>query len=98
MSDADDFFALPAFKPESAMQQLQRLLRDLRPLVERGNSYLLQGHPVLELSRDDNTLIARIAKRAVHVPEWETKICRSSADVRKLLDTIKLRLARWTDE
>jgi len=97
MSDADDF-ALPVFKPEAAMQQLQRSLRELRPLVERGGCYALQGHTVLELERDDKTLIARIAKRPAHAPEWETKICRSSADVRKLLDTIKLRLTRWTDE
>ncbi len=97
MSDADDF-APPAFKPEAAMQQLQRSLRELRPLVERGSCYALQGHRVLELERDDKALVVRIAKRPAHAPEWETRICRSSADVRKLLDTIKLRLARWTDE
>ena len=97
MNDADDF-ALPAFKPEAALQQLQRSLRELRPLVERGSGYTLQGHAVLELERDDKALVARIAKRAADAPEWETMICRSSADVRKLLDAIKLRLARWTDE
>ena len=80
------------------MQQLQRSLRELRPLVERGGGYALQGHVVLELECEDKTLVARIAKRPAHAPEWETRICRSSADVRKLLDIIKLHLARWTDE
>lgn len=98
MSDADEFFALPAFKPEAAMQQLQRGLRDLRVLTERGNGYLLQGRMVLELSRDEQTLTARIAKRPAQAPEWEVKTCRNSADIRTLLDTIKLRLQRWTDE
>lgn len=98
MSDAEEFFATPAFKPEAAMQQLQRGLRDLRVLTERGSGYLLQGRMVLELSRDEQTLTARIAKRPAQVPEWEIKICRNSADIRTLLDTMKLRLQRWTDE
>lgn len=98
MSDASDFFALPTFNPESAIQQLQRGLRELRPLAERGDSYAFQGHKVLELSRDEQTITVRVAKRPAHAPEWETQVCRSSADMRKLLDTIKLRLKRWTDE
>jgi hypothetical protein len=98
MSSAEEFFAVPAFKPEAAMLQLQRGLRELRLLTERGSGYALQGRTVLELSRDEQTLTARIAKRPAQVPEWEVKVCRNSADIRALLDTIKLKLQRWTDE
>ena len=98
MSDTEEFFAIPAFKPEAAMQQLQRGLRDLRVLTERGSGYALQGRMVVELSRDEQTLTARIAKRPAQVPEWEIKICRNNADIRALRDTIKLRLQRWTEE
>ena len=98
MSDDSNDFAPPAFRPESALQQLRRSLRELRPLAERGNSYLLQGHKILELNHDEHTINARIAKRPTASTNWDSAVCRSSADVRKLLDDIKLRLTRWTDE
>jgi hypothetical protein len=96
----DDFFALPEFKPDQALQNLRRALRDLRSLTERsgGKVFELQGQPVLELSVDDKLLHARLAKKPARSPEWETRACKNSAEVRALQDEIKRRMARWTDE
>lgn len=95
---SDDFFAPPTFKPDQALLQLKRALRDLRQLSERGSEFLLKGQTVIELSADDSTLTARLAKRPARSPEWDTRVCKSSADVRTLQDEIKKRLVRWTDE
>lgn len=100
MSDENDFFALPAFKPDEALLKLKRDLRDLRQLAERegGRSFTLKGQSVLELSADAEVLAAKLAKRPAQRPEWEAWTCKSSADVRRLQDEIKKRLARWTTE
>lgn len=94
----DDFFKLPAFQPEQALLTLKRALRDLRSLSERGSSFLLQGQVMLELSLDAHTLHARLAKKPARSPEWDLHDCKSNADLRKLQDEIKRRVARWTDE
>jgi len=94
----DDFFAPPPFKPDEALVQLKRTLRELRPLVERGNGFDLQGQRVIELSVDGAALQAGIAKRPARSPEWETRTLKNSADVRQLTDEIKRRLGRWSDE
>lgn len=94
----DDFFAPPTFKPDEALLQLKRTLRDIRSLSERANAYSLQGQVVLALSVADGKLCARLAKRPAHSPEWESRECKSSAEVRSLQDEIKRRVARWTDE
>lgn len=99
MSMNDDFFAPPAFKPEQALLNLKRALRDFRSLSERGSgAFLLQGQVVLELSADAQLLHARLVKKPARSPEWELRDCKNSAEVRALLDEIKRRLARWTDE
>ena len=94
----DDFFAPPDFKPDQALQNLKRALRDLRSLAERGKGFELQGQPVLEFSTDEKLLHARLAKKPSRSPEWETRSCKNSAEVRALQDEIKRRVARWTDE
>jgi len=98
MATNDDFFALPTFKPDQALLNLKRNLRDFRSLSERGNSFQLQGQVVLELSADDKLLHARLVRTPARSPEWETRDCKNSAEVRALQDEIKRRLARWTDE
>lgn len=106
MAMNDDFFAPPAFKAEEALLTLKRNLRDMRSLQAQGDSFSLQGQVLLMLSlgdgegRGDSTgqLHARLAKRPAQRPEWDVRVCKSSADVRALLDEIKRRLARWTDE
>ncbi len=94
----DDFFAPPAFKPDEALLQLKRALRDIRSLSERANAYSLQGQTVLTLRVEEGKLCARLAKRPAHSPEWESRDCKNSAEVRGLQDEIKRRVARWTDE
>lgn len=94
----DDFFAPPDFKPDQALQNLKRALRELRSLAERGKGFELQGQPVLEFSTDEKLLHARLAKKPSRSPEWETRSCKNSAEVRALQDEIKRRVARWTDE
>jgi len=99
MATNDDFFALPAFKPDQALLSLKRNLRDFRSLSERGgNSFLLQGQVVLELSVDEQLLHARLVRKPSRSPEWDARDCKNSAEVRALQDEIKRRLARWTDE
>lgn len=94
----DAFFALPPFKPDEALLTLKRNLRDLRALEARGDSFWLQGQPVLELSAQDGQLLARLVKRPARSPEWEARHCKNAAEVRSLLDEVKRRLNRWTDE
>ena len=101
MSDNEnDFFALPAFKPDEALLRLKRDLRDLRQLAERdgGRSFTLKGQAVLELAVDGAQLNAKLAKRPAQRPEWDSWTCKSSADMRRLQDEIKKRLVRWTTE
>jgi hypothetical protein len=95
---SDDFFAPPAFKAAEALIGLKRSLRDLRPLVERGEGFELQGQRVIELASDDNTITVRFAKRQARSPEWDKLVLKNGADVRKCVDEAKKRLVRWTEE
>ncbi len=94
----DHFFAPLAFKPDEALTQVKRVLRDIRSLSERNNQFSLQGQVVLELTAVDGILRARLVKRPARSPDWEQRDCKTSAEVRALQDEIKRRLARWTDE
>jgi hypothetical protein len=95
---ADDFFAPPPFKPDAALVQLKRSLREMRPLVERGEGFELQGQAVLQLSAQSDHLQVRIAKRPARSPEWDTRQLRNAAEVRSFTDEVKRRLARWSEE
>ncbi len=95
---SDDFFALPAFKPEQALVQLKRQLRDLKGLAERGNGFELAGQEVVKLAAGDNEITAQLAKRPARSPEWQAHRLKNSADVRRFMDTVKAQLARWSDE
>ena len=99
---SDDFFAPPAFKPDEALVGLRRQLRDLRPLAERlvdgKPGFELKGKRVAEFATTADTIAARLVKRPAVSPEWETHTLKNGADVRKFLDEVKKRLARWTDE
>ena len=94
----DDFgFAPPPFNPDNALLQLKRSLRDLK-LAERGNGFELRGKRVVELVVDGAQINARLARRLMLTPQWDTQAVKSAADQRKLLDEVKKRLARWADE
>ena len=90
-------FAPPPFKPEDALLQLKRSLRDLQ-LSERGPGFELRGKRVLELRVDGASIAARIARKLALTPEYDNQKLASAADVRKLIDEIKRRLARWDRE
>ncbi len=96
----EDFFALPAFRPAEALLTLKRNLRDLRSLAERGaGRFELQGQVVLELTADETKLHARLVKRPLAQPRnGESRECRNAAEVRRLLDEVRRRVALWTDE
>ena len=95
----EDFFALPPFKAAEALLTLRRNLRDLRSLTERSaGKFELQGQVVLELGSDENVLHARLVKRPSRSPEWESRDCKNSAEVRRLLDEVRRRVVLWTDE
>ena len=94
----DDFgFAPPPFKPDEALVQIRRALRDLK-LAERGNTYELRGKRVVELQLDGDAVAARVARKLALTPEWDRIAVRSAAEQRKLIDEVKKRLARWDHE
>ena len=94
---SDDFFAAPAFKPDEALQQLKRSLRDLK-LTERGNGFEMRGKRVAEAEVEGALIKARIARRLMITPEWDRFEIKASPDQRKFIDEIKKRLARWERE
>lgn len=94
---ADNFFAAPPFKPDDALVQLKRTLRDMRGLAERGAGFEWNGRPVVTIAVDRETLQARLAKRPAASPEWETRTLRNGADVRRFGDDVKRRVERWKD-
>lgn len=95
---SDDFFAPPPFKQGEALVQLKRSLRDLRPLAERGDGFDLAGQRVIELQPEEATLVARLAKQPARTPQWESMVLKNAADVRRCVEEVKKRLARWTEE
>ena len=96
-NDQDFGFAPPPFKPDEALQQLKRALRDLK-LSERGVGFELRGKRVLELLPEATQITARIARKPALTPEWDLQQIRATPDQRKLLDEVKKRLARWDRE
>ena len=97
MPDDDWGFAAPSFNAEQSLLQLQRAMRDNK-LSARGTGFELRGKAVVELEIKDATIAARLVRRLVNTPEWDSFSIKSAADQRKLIDEVKRRLARWTDE
>ncbi len=97
MPDDDSFLAPPPFKPAEALVQLRRSLRELRGLSERGAGFDWKGQAVVALEASDEAIAARLARRPARSPEWEPRILRSSADVRRFGDDVKRAVARWRD-
>ncbi len=94
---SDEGFAPPPFKPDEALEKLKRSLRDLK-LSERGSGFELRGKRVVELGADAGGITARLARRPALTPAWDTHTVRSGAELRKLQDEIRKRLARWESE
>lgn len=94
---SDDSFAPPAFKPDEALLLLKRGLRELRGLAERGEGFEWKGRPVIALTAEGTTILSKLAKRPAMSPEWESRVLKNGADVRKFGDEVKARVARWRD-
>lgn len=88
-------FAPPPFKPAEATQTLKRQLRDLR-LTERAGAFELRGFVVVELSPGETTIDTRLAKRPARTPEWTRQSLKSSADVRRFVESVRQQLVRWS--
>ena len=97
MSEDGFGFAPPPFKPEEALIALRRALRDAG-LAESGPGFELRGKRVLELAVEGGAIRARIARRLMLTPEWDTQVLKGAPDTRKLLDEVNKRLARWERE
>ncbi len=98
MADDDDFsLALPAFKPDDALQQIKRALRDLK-LAERGSGFELRGKRVVDVQADGAVILVRLARRLALTPEWDRLTVKSQPEQRKLIDEVKKRLGRWEHE
>ena len=95
---ADDLgFAVPAFKPDEALQRLKRDLRDLG-LVEREGRFERRGSVIARAVVDGELLRAARVKRPSRTsPEWIDKPLRSSADMRDFVADLKKQLAQWSD-
>jgi hypothetical protein len=95
--DDDWGFAPPPFDAQQSLLQLQRAMRECK-LSARGKAFESRGKAVIELEVKDATVAAQLARRPVNTPEWDSFTVKSAADQRKLIDEVKKRLARWTDE
>lgn len=98
MTTNDDLggFAPPPFKPDEALVQIQRSLRDARVLSERSKGlYDFKGNPAVQLTLEADRVLAKVARAPARAPQWDTHTLRSSLDVRKFSDEMKKRLARW---
>jgi hypothetical protein len=91
-----DLFRPVTFRPADALNQLKRSLRDLEPLAERDDGFVLQSQRVIELRSDANFITVRLASRHAHLPRWDIRVLKSSADVPKCVDEVKKRLVDWT--
>jgi hypothetical protein len=95
---SDDFSsAVPAFKPDDALQRLRRELGNLG-LVERGGRFERRGTPIARAALAGDALRAARVKRPTRSsPEWQERLLHSSADVRDFVADLKKQLAQWSD-
>ena len=94
---SDFGFAPPPFRPDEALVQIKRSLRDLK-LAERGHGFDLRGKRVVELAVDGTQIQVKLARRPMVTPQWDTQAVKSAADQRKRAEEVKRRLARWDQE
>jgi len=94
--DPEPFFAPPPFDAVAARATLARALRELR-LVERGGAFELDGRPVARARVDGATLRLELARGAARSPQWESAAATDHAQLRRFIDDLKKRVARWSD-
>ena len=93
----DPGFAPPPFKPDEALQKLQRELRALG-LTERAGRFERRGTVIARAVIDGAVIrAARVRRPSRGSPEWLDKVLRSSADARDFVADLKQQLAQWSD-
>ena len=93
---SDDFFAPPPFNPETARATLARALRDLK-LAERNGAFELNGQPVVKARVEGALLKLDVAKKPSRSPDWEHAEANDHARLRRFIDDVNKRVARWQD-
>ena len=97
MADDDFGFALPAFKPDEALQRAKRELREMG-LAERSGQFERAGVAIAKLAVDGAGLKASLVKRPSRSsPEWTHKTLSNSAMLRDWTAELKKKLAGWSD-
>ena len=94
--DPHDFFAPPPFDPATARQTLARALRDLK-LGERGGAFEWNGQPAVRATVDGAHLALEVARRPARSPDWEKSRASDHAQLRRFIDDVKKRVARWNE-
>ena len=93
-------FAPPAFDATVALQRLRKDLRELG-LSEREGVFERRGASIARLVEDNGAVRAALVKRALRqrpsAHDWDERQLKSSADVRNWVDTVKKKLAQWSD-
>lgn len=101
MSGADDDlggWALPAFKPDEALQTLKRELRALG-LTEREGRFERRGTAIARAAVDGAVIqAARVKRPSRGSPEWIAKTLKHSGDVRNFVADLKKQLAAWSHD
>ncbi len=98
VSDDDLGWALPAFKPDEALQRLKRELRALG-LTERGGHHERRGAAIARAVVDGDAIAAARVKRPARTsPEWQTRRLKHDGDVRDFVADLKRCLAQWSDQ
>ncbi|HLO93654.1 MAG TPA: hypothetical protein VK195_05000 [Burkholderiaceae bacterium] len=96
MSDENWGFALPAFKPEEALQRLRRDLRELG-LAEREGRFERRGAAIARAAVEGEVLKVALVKRPARTPEWNDRTVKDSAQLRDFLALVKKSLSGWSD-
>jgi len=93
---SDDFFAPPPFNPDTARATLVRALRDLQ-LAERGGAFEFNGQPAVKAQVDGAVLRLDVVRRPSRSPDWEHRQAADHAQLRRFIDDVKKRVARWSE-
>ncbi len=97
MSGEDFGFAMPAFKPDEALQRARRDLREMG-LSERAGTFERAGVAIAKLVVEGAALKASVVKRPSRSsPEWTPKTLSNSAQLRDWTAELKKKLAGWSD-
>ena len=89
MSDDLGGFSPPPFKPDEALQRLQRELRAMG-LAEREGRFERRGVAMARVAVVGDALELRVVKRpSRNSPEWTTRSLTNSAAVRDALADLK---------